>query len=914
MTAEQWQKIRSVVEDAMEIASEARPRFLARVCEGDEDLRREVESLLDFDDARGEKFEQNAFAVFLENGANTKNLIGKQIGSYKIVGELGAGGMGAVFLAERADGAFSQQVALKLIKRGMDSEAILHRFFNERQILASLRHPNIAHLVDGGTTDDNLPFFVMEYVEGETITDYAARENLEIEERLNLFREVCAAVSFAHQNLIVHRDLKPSNILITRDGNVKLLDFGIAKLLKSETGDATTATGNFVFTPEYASPEQVRGEKLATASDVYSLGVILYELLTGSRPFQTASRNIGEIIRAVCETEPVRPSSALSSKFQVQSSRRKTDSFETGEKSTAANKGQRTKDKEQRTNPKSKIRNPKSLKGDLDNIILKALRKEPERRYSSVEQFSEDVRRHQVGLPVTASRDTWNYRASKFIQRNRIGAAAASLILLSLLAGLGTTLYQANVARRERAKAERSLKDVRQMANSFMFEINDQIVKSPIKARELLAQRAVEYLDKLAAEAGDDAELESELATAYEKIGDVQSEVFKPNSGKTSDALASHQKSLQLRQILFAAEPSAARGSDVAGSYLRIGDIFLMTGNISETERNYRAAIQMLEPLLASDAKNYKIRIRLAASFARLGQAVLRSGSLGEARENYEKSLEINRNILAETPDNTNYQRAVGVVSSFLAFVNMEMGETEKAVNNYGNWLEIEKKIIEHDAESTYSRNNLSTAHIWFGVALNEHGKTADALAHLKTGVKIQEEVFAEDKENFGEQSTLGDCYLELGKIQVKNNLNDEAIEMLEKAIENYRAVQQKDLQNLLGRHRIASARGFLADAYFQKNNLPKASENYEQSLAEIKELTAADAENTDWQHDLAVSYQRIGKISLKKNDKAAALRNFETALPIFEKLSAKSPENVKSRKDLELIKFDLAALKNVAV
>ncbi len=229
--------------------------------------------------------------------------------------------MGSVFLASRSDGAFEQKVALKLIKRGMDTDAVLQRFFNERQILASLEHSNIAHLVDGGTTEDDLPYFVMEYVEGITILDYAEEENLDLRERLDLFRKICAAVSFAHRNLVIHRDLKPSNILVTKDGVPKLLDFGIAKLLRSEMNDAETATEMHIFTPEYASPEQVSGEKLTTSTDIYSLGVILYELLTGNRPYQTHGKNISEIIKAICETEPKLPSSVVSSEFKVQKSK-----------------------------------------------------------------------------------------------------------------------------------------------------------------------------------------------------------------------------------------------------------------------------------------------------------------------------------------------------------------------------------------------------------------------------------------------------------------------------------------------------------------------------------------------------------------------------------------------------------------
>jgi serine/threonine protein kinase len=902
MNSEKWQKIKAVLEEAVEIAPDLRANFLERKCGGDKDLRREVESLLDFDNAKVDFFEQDAFSAVMQNGfgKEAKSFIGERIGKYKITGELGAGGMGTVYLAERSDGAFSQRVALKLIKRGMDSDAILRRFFNERQILASLKHPNIAHLIDGGTTEGGLPFFVMEHVEGETIAEYAARENLDLAGRLKLFRKVCAAVSFAHTNLVIHRDLKPSNILVTKDGNVKLLDFGIAKLLKSETGEQATATRNFVFTPEYASPEQVKGEKLTTATDVYSLGVILYELLTGARPYKTESENISEIIRAVCETEPERPSSVVSSRFKIQSSK--------AENATSVNDRQFTAADEQKTNPKSKIQNPKSLKGDLDNIILKALRKEIGRRYWSVEQFSEDIRRHLEGLPVSASKDTWKYRASKFARRNRITVAAAGLILLTLVAGLGATLYQANVARRERAKAEQRFNDVRRLANSFMFEVNDQLVKSPIKARELLNQRAVEYLDNLAAEAGDDIELESELATAYEKIGEVQGEAFRPNLGKLSGALASHRKALELREKIYAAEPNAGRGLDVAKSYFLIGDILMMSGQIVETRQSYGRAIQILESILVSEPQNFAVRRKLASSYAMLGQAILRSGSLGEALANYEKSLESFQKLQAENPNDLKLERSVGIVFSYIAFVKMETDKTEEAVEFYGKWLETEKKLLDTDIGQ---RGNLGTAHTWFGIALSEQNKTREAISHLTEGVKLGEETFAADKENLSERISLADGCLELGKVLAKHKYPTEAAEMLEKAIGNYRVILQTDQENLWTKHRIAASQRYLADAAFQRGDLKKALEIYGQAFVVFKELAAADPNNSEWQLDLAMYYLRMGEYYLKTKDKANALANFEQALPLFEKLSENSPENVKRKRDLATLTSYLAGLKS---
>jgi serine/threonine protein kinase len=322
MNATRWQQLKTILEQALETAPAARNQYLSEACLGDDDLRREIEDLLEFEEPETNLLEKSAFSILTADAPfkTAKSQTGKQIGRYRIISELGAGGMGAVYLAERADGTFEQRVALKLIRRAIVSDFILRRFVNERQILASLDHPNIAHLVDGGTTEDDLPYFVMEYVRGENIVELARNRELSLEERLDLFREVCAAVSFAHRNLVIHRDLKPSNILVTQDGIPKLLDFGIAKLLKAENKHET-ATQHFVFTPEYASPEQIRGENLTTATDIYSLGVILYELLTGLLPFTFEGKNLAEILQTVTRTAPPAPSAIQNSKFKLQNSK-----------------------------------------------------------------------------------------------------------------------------------------------------------------------------------------------------------------------------------------------------------------------------------------------------------------------------------------------------------------------------------------------------------------------------------------------------------------------------------------------------------------------------------------------------------------------------------------------------------------
>jgi len=438
MTPERWQQVESLFQSAFEREPNQRAAFLAAACAGDLSLQSEVESLLAADERAAGVIDSPVFRVaaelFMDDDA--RSAVGRRIGAYRIVGEINHGGMGIVYLAARADEQYEKQVALKLIKRGMDTDAILRRFRHERQILASLEHPNIARLLDGGTTEDSLPYFVMEYIEGQPIDKYCDRHKLTIIERLKLFRTVCSAVHYAHQNLVVHRDLKPSNILVTADGVPKLLN----PELSAETGELT-ATVLRLMTPEYASPEQVRGEKITMASDIYSLGVVLYELLTGHRPYRIKSRLLHEIARVICETEPEKPSTAISRVEEV-----------TGTDGTGRVKLTPERVSQTREGQAEKLR--RQLKGDLDNIVLKALRKEPQRRYVSVEQFAEDIRRHLDGLPVIARKDTLSYRTSKFIQRNKLAVTASALFVVTGLSGAAATSWQARVAKIERAKAE----------------------------------------------------------------------------------------------------------------------------------------------------------------------------------------------------------------------------------------------------------------------------------------------------------------------------------------------------------------------------------------------------------------------------------------------------------------------------
>ena len=536
--------VAELFKSAVEREQEQWPSFLEAECSGDAVLRGEVESLLRHHQRSLPFLERPALHQAADSFLREGTLhAGQTIGDYEILSLIGSGGMGDVYLAE--DTHLRRKVALKLVRAAMSTDDIVARFRYEEQILASLNDPNIAHLYGGGVTANGTPFFVMEYVEGLRIDEYCTRHDLTIAARLTLFRKVCSAVHYAHQHLVIHRDLKPSNILVTEAGEPKLLDFGIAKLLKAdESAPALTLVG--VMTPDYASPEQVRGESITTASDVYSLGVIFYELLTGCGPYQVKTRNPGEIARAITEQIPARPSTAVT-KFK--------------------------------DNQPSAIKNQKSLRGDLDNIALMGLRKEPSRRYTSVAQFSADIQRHLEGRPVIARKDTFAYRTSKYLKRHPFRVAAAALILLSLVGGMMTTTWQAQAARREKSKAEHERTRAEEVKNALvrMLNYSTPVVDSPQnngqKTVKEILDEAAKRLDagEFASQPEIKVELEQILSACY------------AGQGNLAAARKHGQEYLNLHRKLY--------GENDAQTLLASAFLLFSQGNLTESEERYRKIV-----------------------------------------------------------------------------------------------------------------------------------------------------------------------------------------------------------------------------------------------------------------------------------------------------------------------------------
>jgi serine/threonine protein kinase len=558
MTPERYKQVRDLAGAALDRPEAERRAFLAAACGADEALRAEVSSLLAAaDEVRDSPFLENAVALTdgVATGTTSETVEalppGCRVGPYEILEAIGHGGMGSVYRAVRADETYRQVVAVKVVRRGMETPAAQRRFREERQILAALEHPGIARLLDGGTTEDGLPYLVMEHVPGDPIDAYCDGGRLGVPERLRLFVKVCEAVHHAHRSLVVHRDLKPGNILVTPEGTPKLLDFGIARLLSppdAATPADHTATSLRAFTPQYASPEQVRGTPVTTSSDVYSLGVVLYELLAGSRPHEGGLAH--EMMAAICNVDPDRPSTCVA---------------RTKIRTTGSATAEITPEAVSETRGLSPALLRRKLSGDLDTIVLKALRKAPTDRYASVEALADDVRRHLEGRPVQARPQTAGYRAGKFVRRNPGLVAASVLALAALLGGSVVSTRQARIARGERARAEKRFTDVRKLANSLIFELHDSIEDLPgaTAARKLIVERALEYLDSLAEEAGEDLSLQRELADAYKRIGDLQGGPYTANLGDTPSALRSYERARSIRQALLASHPGEV--SDLVG-------------------------------------------------------------------------------------------------------------------------------------------------------------------------------------------------------------------------------------------------------------------------------------------------------------------------------------------------------------
>jgi serine/threonine protein kinase/tetratricopeptide (TPR) repeat protein len=872
-------RLKEIFHSARQLPPGERDPFLNSACAGDERLRREIEALLESDRAADDFIADPPARLVVDafgGSSPDPSEAGRMIGHYKLIKCIGSGGMGAIYLAERADQQFQMQVAIKLIKRGMDTDSILRRFQHERQILASLEHPNIARLLDGGTTEDGMPYFVMEYIEGDRIDHYAEEHQLSISERLELFRQVCGAVSYAHQRLVVHRDLKPSNILVTPAGVPKLLDFGIAKIIEPNDNAEMLATITVVpmMTPEYASPEQIEGTPATTLSDVYSLGAVLYELLAGQPPYRLQKRSPQEIAKAISSAQIEKPSAVA-----------------------------------------SRLEDARRLRGDLDNIVGMAMRRETERRYRSVEQFSEDIRRHLAGRPVVAQPDTLSYRSAKFLRRNRLAVSAAALLFLTLVGGIVATTWQAHKARlqerrarAEQARAERRFNDVRKLAHSVLFDYHDAIKALPgaTKVRELLVRDALNYLDSLAAEAHGDRALQRELAAAYERVGDVRQTL-----GDMAGTLESQMKALRIREALLAADPSdlqARRG--LASSYRKIGDRLGATGNVGSGLEHLRKALSLFLELTREEPADADLQSELAETRLSLASDLSGvsnfDGALEQARAalatweqlvaikplepwyRYKlwwsqmsiaytlwladdvmnamaanaKALALGEALLAQDPLNADYQRSLVINYQNGGDMRQKI-DKRGALESVGRAVELGEKLVAADPANGTARQDLAYNHkrvADFLAELNEH---SEALRHFRQANECYQKVIKDAPEDLSSRFYAATCRAGVARMQACLGEIESALEECDNVIVFLRETSGDQPGHLgkaqpyeyLGYAYVALAASPRASADASTKYMTAAREMFRQSESIIDEARRRDGDlgqNENWAREIA--------------------------------------------------------------
>jgi eukaryotic-like serine/threonine-protein kinase len=843
MDSAKWKIVKETFSAVTELPLEARENFWK---DFDPKIKYEVENLLAAHEKAADFIAEPVLINYeLTDNKDEADLTGKYIGSYQIIEKIGVGGMGVVYLAERVNANFRQKVALKLIKRGMDSEAVLQRFILERQILAQLEHPNIARLIDGGSTDDGLPYFVMEYVEGETVTKFCNKHSLDVKERLELFRTVCAAVSYAHQNLIVHRDLKPSNILITKDGVPKLLDFGIAKILSPDRNadySENTVTIARMFTPEYASPEHLQGKSTTTATDVYSLGVILYELLTGKRPYNFKDKSFSESTESIVTTDPVRPSSVITDDFFDHSKAVTNPNIEpTGEiKQSTKNDSSHS----------YKLFNPNALKGDIDNIVLKAIRRDPKRRYQSVSEFSEDIFRHLNGLPVSAMADTSIYRFTKFVERHRAGVLISSGFIILIMIVSTVAVWQAIAARKAQARAEMRFNQVREIANTVLFDYYDKIEQLPgtIELRQKIVSDSVNYLDNLAAENADDISLKRELVKAYDKVSEVQFGLINGNIGDSAGALKSATKAVEIAEEIT--QDQNANSSDwqiLADMYLSLAGARGETGDLAADVAYKEKAIKIYENIYNADQNNIEAENNLAKAYFYIATPMKFTGNSIGAIENFQKAAAIYEKLSKQVPDDPKYVRSVALSYKYLAPVYLEQKKLEEAVSAVRKSVEIDEQRLNSSTSSFQIKYDLSRSYEALAAALSESGKISEAENSALKSAELTKEVSDANPKNYYYHDSYGISLKTLALVRQKQNRSDEAVKLLTQAISGWEATVQRDPTDVF-------TKVFLANAYTQLGEIYLSSAENRSALQTKENLIKAK----DWFNKSEILWQEL--------------------------------------------------------
>lgn len=902
---DRWTLVETLFQQAADLAPGQWENFLDSTCGNDTQLREEVLSLLRYD-TRDDPPLLDALHADAASVVGDEPAAGRRVGPYRIEREIGRGGMAVVYLALRADGEFQKRVAIKLIKRGMDTQAVVNRLRRERSILAALDHPYIARLLDGGATPDGRPYIVMDYVEGLPIGRYSDQHRLSIEERCRLIGKVCDAVGYAHRNLVVHRDLKPANILVTPEGDPKLLDFGIAKLLGYEAGENGPETRGPMrpLTPEYASPEQLHGGTIGTTTDVFSLGVVLYELLTGERPHGPGDK--AEKASAVA---------------------------------LRAGRGRRWS---------------RQLEGDLDNILQMALRSEPERRYLTIGQLQADLNSHLKGMPVAARQETLLYRCGKFLLRHRLGALGVLLIMVSLAGGMAATLWQARRADRERELANRRFAQVRELAGKFLFDFNDSItpLSGSTPVRKKVVETGMRYYDSLVNEAGDTPGLLEEIARGYDRLGDIQGNPYYPNLGDVAGAAASYRKALAVRARI--ADPSPDFLRDRILGHVRMGQILQFQGRYDDSAGYLKEAVAFVPSPKSQPAA---VRDALGTALSVLGDTQLRAGDDTGCLRSRSEVLALRLDLAKESePADVAAQRGISSAETKLGEYYFHKEIPERALPHLTAAREIDVRLSAADPTNVALTRKLRITDMLLGSVLAGSGsylaKPGEASGILRDAMRLADRMLAADPDNRqgledvaitatslgdslrqdkdlpgaravwvagmaaaqrlpaadGNDGILSQLYRRMAMALSDEGKLEESLANLRLAEEHAVAAEKDAPNTTMKTLRLADISDTRADVYMAAKRWREAIGEMKSNLAAYVELARRDPGNPMFVENQPAIYAKLGDFYSRAKERENAGKAWRTALDGYAATEARRALTVAEKKDRDEVRGKLSA------
>ena len=854
MNREQWQRLQSILAQALDLPPQERAALIDSLCAGDETLRAEALELLAHSEALPESLPTWLISEWARD-QDGDQWIGRTIGAFVIEERLGSGGSSVVFRARRASN-FSQQVAIKLL-RSAAGETLVARFLREREILATLHHPHIAQLYDAGTSDDGTPYLVLEYVDGVSWDRWLRDATPALPQVLQHFLSVCDAVRYAHQRLFVHRDIKPANLLIDRADTPKLLDFGIAKLLAdSHNSELTRELGNS-FTPAYAAPEQIDGGAVTTATDVHALGVLLYESLSGKHPYRSSGDGDQQTLRAVMESEPGKPSTALGDSILARAA--------------------------------------PALRADLDNIVLTAIEKDPARRYAGVSELAADIRAALAGHPIAARTHTWRYLAGKFVRRHRLPVLVTTLALAAVLTASATALWQARIAVQERAVADRRFDQVRQFTHNILFDYHEGIQKLPgsLPMQQRLVQDSLAYLEALQKEAGNDALLWQDIAEAWMKTGNLQGNPYVSNLGDFKGA----ERSYAQAEAALAQVPDNAGGTVRAILQARLlanqAHLDYRDGELDRARARYEASIAIFEAMAESDRALTDIRLEYADTLDNLGDLLGRDGQnslmqIERARATYLQSAEVRAAALAAEPDNPQVRYAVYKSRLREGEYWAGQGDMQRAETELLATLALIQSLHAENPDDSYRRREVALVRARLVPVQDALDKIPESIDNALEAVRIMDAMFTLDPDNDSMRQGLSASCGWAARQLIKAGRYVEAGPVIERQIQISRERLQAVPGNAEVEFSLSLALRRLGEQQAGLGQYADAIATHQNALALQEKLTTLGA---DYALSHALSLLHIGRNQLAADRVDAARRSLADAAQRIAALLAEYPE-----------------------